>query len=120
MNPNESQVEQDNDMTPEDAKASLGIATFLQQQMMSQGQSKQPVKAPTAPETAPQQEEQPQNEEPAPQEEKEPQPDPMAEKISEMEKSFSEKLDQIRKELKEDNQREIDTLKKTIQDALKE
>ena len=33
----EPQQTQQNDMTPEEAKASLGIATYLQQQMLPQG-----------------------------------------------------------------------------------
>lgn len=33
----QAQPTQDMDMTPEEAKASLGIATFLQQQMIPQG-----------------------------------------------------------------------------------
>lgn len=121
MEPNQSQVQSNNDMTPEEAKASLGIATFLQQQMMPQPQE-QPVEGQEMPEIAPQQEQAQETQNTPPPAEEAPQneePDPMENKMAEMEKSMTEKLDQIRKELKEDNQREMDALKKTIENALK-
>lgn len=93
-------------MNGDQSAAALSFATMLQEQMMPNVE--QPMEATEAPvdaETAPEQPEETQD---------------MGSKMADMEKSMSEKLDQIRKELKEDNQREMDALKKTIQDALKD
>lgn len=97
--------EESQGLSPNEAAASLAFATSL---MLPQQQ--QPTEGQQTPETAPQQEE-------TPQADKQPEEkDPM----KEMEMMFTTKLDEIRQELKADNQREIDTLKQTITDALSE
>ena len=98
-------------MHPDKARANLGIITQLLQHNVPQA----PPEAPQTP-PQPQGEAETPKEDKQPTEEKEPQKDPM----KEMELMFTTKLDEIRQELKADNQREIDTLKKTITDALAE
>lgn len=95
-------------LTADEAKASLGIATNLQNQLLEYNH---PQEAPQTQESAPQEAETP-KEEKAPTEEKDP--------MKEMELMFTTKLDEIRQELKKDNQREIDQLKETITSALAE
>lgn len=51
---------QPDEITPEDAKASMGIATFLQDQMMPQAPEEQPQNGSQSPEMAPEQPQQPQ------------------------------------------------------------
>lgn len=103
-------------MSPEDAKASMGIATrlgdellrfqgFQNPQMQEEGQETQ--------DSAPGQEQPQQTDKPAPQEEQAPQ-------MANFEAILSEKLDAMRQELKADHQREIDQLKEQIQQALTE
>ena len=126
MNPEVNTTEQE--LSPEEAKASLGLSTRLTEQFLMSQVPQQPAEGTETQEFAPEEDleleteetppvgkEEPINEEPEPELEK----DDVADKMVDMEKSMTEKLDQIRKELKEDNQREIDTLKKIIQDAIK-
>ena len=113
MNPKETQLEE---MTPEESKAALGLSTRLTEQFLMSQVPQQPVEGTETQESAPEQELDLETEEPINEELNK---DEMGDKMAEIEKSMTEKLDQIRKELKEDNQREIDTLKKIIQDALK-
>lgn len=103
-------------MTPEDAKASLGIATRLQEMMLSQGQDQGELPQEQTQQEQPQ-EQQPQEPQEAPQEPN--QPDEMSAKFSELELNLTNKLDEIRKELKSDTSKEIDSIKKNIQDAIK-
>lgn len=110
------QISQDpSQMSPEDAKASLGMANMLMQQIMPQ-QPQQPPEASQTQESAPGQEQPQEATKETPKESAKQEKDPM----KEMELMFTTKLDEIRQELKKDNQREIDTLKETITQALSE
>ena len=97
---------------PNVAAASLGFATSLQDKMLAQ-------QAPPAPQEAPQSAPQSQGEGKSPETTKEP-PKEEKDPMKEMELMFTTKLDEIRQELKKDNQREIDQLKETITSALAE
>jgi len=101
INPQESQL------TPDNISENLAFSTRAMEQHLPQA----PQEATQTQETAPQEAENPE-EEKQPTEEKDP--------MKDMELMFTTKLDEIRKELKEDNQREIDELKATIQEALSE
>lgn len=100
---------QQTQLTPEEAKASLGIATFLQDSLMPKGS----VDGSTSIQNGTGQEQTPQNEPTAPQED-------IGAKMADMELNMNKKLDEIRQEMKTDNQREIDGIKQTIKDALNE
>lgn len=90
-------------MTPEEAKASLGTATHLITHLMPQGQAQ---------ESTPQK--QTQKTEEAPKAGK----GGVETKMAEMELNLTKQLDGMRKEMKDDQQREMDGLKKVIEDAL--
>lgn len=104
-------------MTPEDAKASLGIATRLQEMMLSQGQDQGEMPQEQTQQEQPQEAQSQETPQEPPQEPN--QPDEMSAKFSELELNLTNKLDEIRKELKSDTSKEIDGIKKDIADALK-
>lgn len=97
---------QNSQMTPEEAKASLGIATSLQDKLMPKKQLETPQEQGDS----------------APQQEEKPAPAPKDEKGIEakVELNMTDKLDEIRKEMKDDMQRELDGLKTMITSALAE
>lgn len=113
MNPHEQS--QSHDKSGHQAAANLAFATSMSQ-MLQGNHPMQQGQAPNAPQDM---QEQPQQEEtqttPDTPEEK---GEDVGEKMKEMELSMTEKLDAMRKELKADQQREMDGIKKTITDAL--
>lgn len=118
---------QQSQLNPDQAAASLGMATLLMQQMLpqQQGQEQPQTDGQTQdqsidnPQPQPSQEpQQPVDNQQQTQEPKDEQPD-LGAKLSEMELKVTDKLDAIRSEMRDDQKREMDTLKKTITDALK-
>lgn len=103
---------QGQDLTAEEAKASLGMATFLQQQIMPKADP-MATDGSQDPNSALGQEQPQRTQEPAPQEQQAPQ-------MADFEVMLKTHLDEMRKELKADNQRELDQLKEQISNALKE
>ncbi len=95
---------------PNTVRAALGSATLLHSFLLP----KAPPEAPQPQQTAPQQAE-PQETKETPKEEAK---ENVGEKLAEFQTQMMTQLDSIRQELKADNQREMDTLKKTITDAL--
>lgn len=89
----------------DNARHSLGVVTNALQQMMPQGQTEQPQT--------------PQN---APQEAKTPETakEPMVAKMTEMELTFTKKLDEIKQELKDSQKMEMEAIKNNIQKALEQ
>ena len=103
------------DITPEEAKTSLGLATRLSEQhLMSQMPQEGTTEAPQEPQEAPQQEEMVEPKETPEEEKKEPEEDKMAK----LELSIVDRLDKIRKELKDDQKSQVDSLRKEIENAL--
>lgn len=97
-------------MTPDRSKAALGNATLLQSFLLPRHTAESKAKmAGNTQESAPQEEVK------APEQPKE---DPMKAEMAKMELMFSEKLDAMRQEMKQDNQREMDNLKQTIKEAI--
>lgn len=101
-------------MTPNEAKASLGVATQLMGNLMPQASQEQSVEAPRTEEesreTTPEQK--PQDN---PQEEK---GDDVGSKITEFELNITKQLNEMRKEIKDDQLREIGSIKEDIKQAL--
>lgn len=91
-------------ITPMRAKAGLGVSSLLRTFLLPK---KQPVKAQ---QTAP---EQPKTPAPEPKED-------MEAKLTELELTITNKLDDLRKELGEKHKLEIDSLKNKIEEALNE
>lgn len=89
------------EMTPEEAKASLGISTYLSEQALMAQVPQKPVEGSEMPETAP-------GEEQMPEEEKEPPLDPEAFK--------NEIMDEVKSAIKE----EIEGLKEMLKGALED
>ena len=104
--------QQSQDLTPEEAKASLGMATFLQGQIMPKADP-MATEGQETPKSA-------QGQEQPSEPDNQATPQGQAPQMAEIEAMFSTKLDEMRKELKEDHQREIDGLKEQIQQALTE
>ncbi len=104
---------QQQEMTPEEAKASLGVATFLQDKLIPQVQQQPEPGQENGQEQAATEQPEPELKEPNPEED-------MRSRMSEMELNINKKFDEMRKEMKDDNQREIDSLKETITNALKD
>jgi len=95
--------EMSNEMTPEDAKASLGIATFLQDQMMPKGQPQEPNPAPEPPSNQ-------QNE------------TDLKTEMTGLESRIMDEIGTLKEEIKKsapkDSGSEIEALKKQIEDVL--
>lgn len=111
-------LDQNNQMTPDEAKASLGISTRLLDGLTASQAPQSPEmdqppqdNAPSTQETPPIEAKTAEPQQIAPQQEQAPQ-------MADLELNIGKKLDEIRKELKEDSRREIDSLKKEIKDAL--
>lgn len=98
------------EMTPDEAKASLGVATTLQDQLLQSNHSQEQAQTP--------QDQGGNGEKPKP--EQKPKEGDVKEVKAEMELEMNKKLDEIRKELKEDHQRDIDMIKEQITSALAE
>lgn len=104
---NSTQPQQSQDLTPEEAKASLGMATMLQDQFLQM----QNPKAPQTPETAPDQTQTP-----------EPQKDPVTE-IEGLRTEIMKELQTMREDMKvalepKDEKAQIFDLKKQIEEVL--
>ena len=92
--------------------ASLAFATNLSQQLMPKAQPEATEGSQDA-ESAPQQGDQPETQETAPQEEQAP-------TMQDFETILSSKLDEMKKELKADSQKEIENIKQEIKAAINE
>ncbi len=106
-----------NQLTHQEAKASLGMATFLQDQLMPKGMeqgAEQPQEAPQQPEMAPQQEQSPQPQETAPPEEQAP-TEPNNE-VQDLTKNF----DEFKGKIEGIIETKFNDLTKTLKDALKD
>lgn len=92
------------ELTPEEAKASLGIATYLQQQILPQGT---PIDGDTDPQSAQQ------GTETAPMGED------VTSSIKDLEIKITDELDEIKSQLGNDNkQKEIDSIRKELEQLL--
>lgn len=103
MNPEQSQSQ----LSPEEAKASLGIATSLQEKLMPKGQAEAPA-GPETPATASEQDSNPQST----------QDDVQSMEIRLMDEITALK-DVIEKSAPQDKNKELEDLKKEIEDLLK-
>src|SRR3990167_11400000 len=99
--------------TADRMSATLGIATRLSEGLMPQGEPEQPTESPQAPETAPEQAE------PTEPQETPAQPD-MEGMIAKKELNITKQLDSLRKEIKEDSQKEIEGIKQDLKEALQD
>lgn len=109
------------DLTHDQIGASLAFATHqMAQNLQAQEQAQMSQEAqntPQEPQDTPQTQETPEpNNEPQTQDTE---PNELDAKFSELELNLTNKLDEIRKELKSDNSKEIEGIKKNIEDALK-
>lgn len=100
------QETQDNNMTPEEAKASMGIATHLQDQLMPQA----PQEAPTSPANEPGVEQNPAQKE------------DVVNEISGLETRLMDELKTLREDMKtqSDGKAELADLKKQIESIINE
>lgn len=108
MNPQQTQTP-----THEEARAGLGIITNLMQQQVPKGDPQDQPQAPQTQGSAPQQE-QPQEAKP------EPQKEDIGAKMTEFELSMTKQMDALRQEIQASQKTEMENLKSTIIDALKE
>lgn len=99
------QPQEGGQLSPEEAKASMGIATQLQDQLLAQ-QNPQP-------ETPQEPQDVPQEQQPDPQED-------MLKEIDTLKTQFQEELMQVKKETKDTIKKQIESLRQDIKDALNE
>ena len=107
--------EENSELSPEEAKAALGLSTRLTEQFMMsqvpQEAEQETPEAPVEPQEAPTEE--------LPEEtEEEPQEEEKEDSLAKLELSIVDRLDKIRKELKDDQKDQVDSLRKEIENAL--